>query len=412
MHREGFLQNNRLHFVSPKIFGQLLSTRPISIDISGNYGLNCKQLCWLNYDAYRSISKRLTLLNHMHCNYDNHSMIVTGPWNEICRDWCNTDQMTFTVQMAEIKNSDALSQLLNVPNCINCYQCEDEESVFKAICYKATGNWFYNNKCRIVKCKRPPKIKVGKGTILGTREELFCGEWVEYLCEPGYKFDHEDMQMAQCTSPIEGSLTGEYRNVWTDSDTRVLFVTPKCILSSEDGKRNGMKDIHVIVGICLGSVILGSLLTCVIIYACNRYNEKRTCRTDEIQLTNDSVINRRVHVNIEQTRRSSCPDSNDNNQRIMHIFQTNSKPVPLHVMRLSALYDKIKKGDSLSSRESVSQNRLMYMNEEHFYEQIKDDTPYTQMAKPGPSNMKACYMSMGQVPFVRKQESLPELPTQ
>ena len=43
-----------------------------------------------------------------------------------------------------------------------------EERVFKVTCDKATGKWSYENKCYLVKCKKPSEIELGMGTLLET----------------------------------------------------------------------------------------------------------------------------------------------------------------------------------------------------------------------------------------------------
>ena len=81
-------------------------------------------------------------------------MSLAGPWNTICEDWCNTDQITISVEVDQIWNSDALSQLLSICSYIKCYERDGKERVFKVACDKATGKWSYENKCHLVKCKK------------------------------------------------------------------------------------------------------------------------------------------------------------------------------------------------------------------------------------------------------------------
>ena len=52
--KEVFLQNNQLDYISPKTFAQLLKDNVIYIDISSNYALTCKELCWLNDNVYKN----------------------------------------------------------------------------------------------------------------------------------------------------------------------------------------------------------------------------------------------------------------------------------------------------------------------------------------------------------------------
>ena len=143
-----------MDYISPKTFGQLLTDNVIYIDISGNYALICKELCWLNYDVYKNPNHCSKLLNTVHCRHNNYSLHLARPWNTICEDWCNTDQITFSVEVDQIQNSDALSQILGIHSCIKYYERDGEERVFKVTCDKATGKWSYENKCHLVKCKK------------------------------------------------------------------------------------------------------------------------------------------------------------------------------------------------------------------------------------------------------------------
>ena len=124
--------------MSPKTFGQLLTDNGIYIDISSIYALACKELCWLNYDVYKNPKWCLKLLNTVHCRHNNYSLHLAGPWNTICEEWCNTDQITFSVEVDQIWNSDALRQLLITHSCIEYYERDGEEKVFKVTCDKAT----------------------------------------------------------------------------------------------------------------------------------------------------------------------------------------------------------------------------------------------------------------------------------
>ena len=110
----------------------------------------------------------LKLLNTVHCRHNNYSLDLAWPWNTICEDWCNTDQITFSVEVDQIQNSDALNQLLSICSCIKCYERDGEERVFNVTCDNTTGKWSYENKCHLVKCKNPPEIELGMGTLLET----------------------------------------------------------------------------------------------------------------------------------------------------------------------------------------------------------------------------------------------------
>ena len=100
--KEVYLQNNQLDYISPKIFDQLLTDNVIYIDIRSNYALTCKELCWLNYAVYKNPNQCLKLLNTVHCRHNNYSLPLAGPQNTICEYCCNTDQITFSVEVDEI----------------------------------------------------------------------------------------------------------------------------------------------------------------------------------------------------------------------------------------------------------------------------------------------------------------------
>ena len=116
---------------------------------------------------------------------------------------------------------------MNICSCIKCYERDGEERVFKVTCDKASGMWSYENKCHLVKCKKPPEIELGMGTLLETVPSIHCGQWVKYACDSCYSFADKVMENSKCMSLRVGSLVGVYTNEW---DGGAKFIMPKMYL--------------------------------------------------------------------------------------------------------------------------------------------------------------------------------------
>ena len=141
---------------------------------------------------------------------------------------------------------------MSIRSCIKCYERDREERVFKVTCDKDPGKWSYENKCHLVKCKRPPEIELGMGTLLETAHSIHCGQWVKYAFDPGHSFADKGIENAKCMSIREDSLVGVYTNKW-DGDTK--FIMPKCISSTD---KHG-KDNSLSTGTGIGSILAACL---------------------------------------------------------------------------------------------------------------------------------------------------------
>ena len=142
---------------------------------------------------------------------------------------------------------------MSIWSCIKCYERDGEERVLKVTYDKATGKWSYENKCHLVKCKKPPEIELGMDTLLETASSIHCGQWVKYAYDPGYSFADKVMENAKCMSIREGSLVEVYTSKW---DGGAKFMMPKCISSTD---KHG-KDNSLSIGTGIGGILAACLL--------------------------------------------------------------------------------------------------------------------------------------------------------
>ena len=119
-----------------------------------------------------------------------------------------------------------------------------------------------------MKCKKPPEIELGMGTLLETAPSIHCGQCVKYVCDPVYSFADKMMENAKCMLIREGSLVGVYTNKW---DGGSKFIMPKWISSTD---KHG-KDDSLSIGTGIGGILPACLLVAAGICAYRWFSNRR-----------------------------------------------------------------------------------------------------------------------------------------